>query len=70
MVREMTSGATRFLTWDTETNTALASRTVPDRSVEMLGVDAAGKRLLAGDLAGRPESPDGMSAPTRPIRPT
>ena len=36
------NGTTRFSTWDTETNTALASRTVPGANAEMWGVDAAG----------------------------
>jgi hypothetical protein len=36
------NGTTRFSTWDTKTKTALASRTVPGTSVEMLGIDADG----------------------------
>ena len=41
LVREE-AATTRFVTWDTETNTSLASRTVPGTSAELLGIDAAG----------------------------
>ncbi|GAA4398895.1 hypothetical protein GCM10023168_05430 [Fodinibacter luteus] len=40
-------GTTRFFTWDTETNTALASRTVNGRQVELWGIDAAGNGYWA-----------------------
>ena len=40
-------GTTRFFSWDTETNTALASRTVNGRQVELRGIDAAGNGYWA-----------------------
>jgi hypothetical protein len=42
------NGTTRFSTWDTETKTALASRTVPGTTVEMLGIDAEGNGYWQG----------------------
>ncbi|GAA4406540.1 hypothetical protein GCM10023168_21570 [Fodinibacter luteus] len=43
------NGTTRFFTWDTETNTALASRTVPGNNAELRGVDAAGNAYWQPD---------------------
>lgn len=42
-------GTKRFFTWDTETNTALASRTVNGRQVELWGIDAAGNGYWQAD---------------------
>ena len=46
--RQTATDTTRFFTVDTQTETALASRTMPGRSVELLGIDAAGNAYLQG----------------------
>ena len=59
----------RFVTWDTETDTVLASRTVPVTRQSCWG--STPRESPTGRPARRAtRSPDGMSAPTRSTRPT
>ncbi|GAA4398879.1 hypothetical protein GCM10023168_05390 [Fodinibacter luteus] len=50
-------GTKQFFTWDTETNTALASRTVSGRQVELLGIDESGNGYWQTD-ATQPIDPE------------